>query len=306
MATNATSVTKTWKGASATFDERSDTIVEAYDVVLLDASRADGAWQAVHGDDGTTAVPLRGSAHATHTHLRVTNITPQLVIDEPWMWRVLVTYSSRTNYPGLNFQGSIDPEFVTNPFVRPYEVELGEVVMEVPQLRDYSSPPKALHNSAGQPFDPPRLVRRTIQTLVVTRWVAGIDPGLATIWNDVVNKDNWAIADKFILAGVARVHSITARTFYESGYAGWEQRFEWHLWAEVDLEGNVFGGWNNHGVLDQGYKTVTDEETGASYNKPVFFDGSGEVIDPRETGPTYLSFKLYRTAPYTGSAIDVI
>jgi hypothetical protein len=113
--------------------------------------------------------------------------------DDPRWYAVTVDYSSNTSFAGLNFQGSIVPEFIANPTLRPYEIEIGERIIEEPQRWDYSDPQKAVVNSADEEFDPPAMRERVITEFVVTRNELVFNPNLPTIWHNVVNADDWTV-----------------------------------------------------------------------------------------------------------------
>lgn len=311
---NVANIKEDFREADAELTERADNEKRVFVVTL--SNHGDSPYLACVGDDGTTQIPARGDAHPDRDHLYVVNVRGSRLDDDSKICRVEVQYSSRTNFAGLNFQGGIDPGFITDPTNRAYTVEIGFTTIERVQQWDYSTPRKRIVNSAGEEFDPPRTRNIVVTTLVVERNEAVFNPNLPTIWNDVVNADDWVVQNNpqvIIAAGVAKVHAITARTFFESGIAGWRVRYEWHLFRDSDVEGTAIG-WNPTPVLDQGYKTrasstekprnALDPDTNVPYTAPVNLNGSGGVLT--EGDPVYLNFNFFRTANYNGSAIDVL
>lgn len=206
-----------------------------------------------------------------------------------------------------------------DPTLEPPTVEWGVQTREVPLSKDIGDPdspfpslqtPRALLNSAGQPFDPVPTIELCHLSLTVERNEVAFDQIKARKYKNVVNKDvflNYA-------AGIWLLKHITGREVYKGAHKYARVRYEFWLAPTLDPTDH----WDNLDILDAGLcrkgaaggPPIPIIVNGHPITQPALLSSAGapltpaELIDP-EIGPQYLRFKRYRREPFAPLNIDI-
>lgn len=204
-----------------------------------------------------------------------------------------------------------------DPTLEPPTVEWGVQTREVAFMEDLGNPdedinpdyliPRALLNSAGQPFDPVPTIEMCHLTLTIERNEAAFDQLKARKYKNVVNKDAWGVEGQNYAAGLWLLKHITGRAVYKGAFKYARVRYEFWLAPTVDEKDH----WDNLDLLDQGL--CRKGETGGPprpiivnghpITQPALLDGVGVPLTPAQiadpaVGPQFLRFKRYRREPF--------
>ena len=180
-----------------------------------------------------------GSIGADDTRVTAQRIRPQRVDGTPYLWKVVVEYSTRaTDTPG-----EIEP----NPIERPAEWSWGDLVSTEEYTHDAVTG-KPVLNTAGEPYDP-GLTREVTQRVLTLTWNAlSFNPIAQEAYSDTVNAKDFTIgALNFTVgAGVAKVaHNTATGPHMEGGYPTYVRRtVELHLRKSRLIEWNYVPPWN--------------------------------------------------------------
>lgn len=140
--------------------------------------------------------------------------------DSRW-WDLMLLY---TNRPEKN-----PDEYGADPTQRETEVQWGSQVFTWALQVDWSSPPRLIANSAGDPFNPPAQTEYSYRVLTLTRWEktgpGGWDPVASGNLENTVNSEPWLGFE----TGTVKLKSITAQRLWECGAYYWRVTYTFHI-----------------------------------------------------------------------------
>ena len=256
----------------------------------------------------------------------------QTARDTPLRWLVTCTYS--TDWPSQlgaesltldPFGGSVptatapgegggggappaptprDPNPVNWPIV--YTVTHEQTT--VPATHDNDGDP--ITNSAGDPFNPPVMVEKSMPVLTFTKYYAFVDIDWLESYVDTVNEVSW----KGRSPRVCRMVALDWASETMNGYAVWKVTFRVKIkrgtWAGA-LPNDVGRGWDLR-ILDQGFQEYVQPpdplkrkispprgDYGGEMPGPFPLDGAGQAASASATTPAYVTYRYYEEADWS-------
>jgi hypothetical protein len=200
--------------------------------------------------------------------------------EEPWVWEVLVEYSSNVQFEFND----------VNPLLRPTEIKWGVNRFTRPFNRDLNLQP--VRNSAGTAFDPLPEMDDIRLALTLTRNEASFDASVAEDYINSVNADIFFGSEP----GKVKCSSISAERAFD------KNTFYWKVTYEFEIKGL---GWAFY-LLDQGYMekgtapntlVAMRDQFGAVLTSPTLLDGAGHKL-AAGADPVYLTFDAYPSLPF--------
>jgi hypothetical protein len=224
-----------------------------------------------------TGLPRIGDTHPSDSLAWCVSLDVQC--PNPWKgWTVTAEYSSEFQ---LSITPTSDPAIITwgtEQFQKPAEYD-----------KDFN----AITNSAGDSFDPPYMMDDSRRVATIQKNVSG-SPIWLLDYQDAVNSDAFNIGDVAILAGQAKMQSVSIgpperrnnTLFYPLSFTISIQRDKWKL-EPLDM-GFRYKDGNDRKVI------VNDD--GTVPTAPVLLNGAGGVLmNPTSASAVFLSYDIYKT-----------
>lgn len=293
--------------------DRNLVYVRVYEVYTDDPEdEADAA--AAHPD-----IPRNGDPYDLNPDATMTSIEADNGDQDPLRWLVTCTFTTglpteqaresggfdsttgaATENPGAGESGGSGPgatDRAANPLDRPKTVHSEWETVEEPFEFDVNGDP--VLNSAGYPFDPPKMIERSYRVLTISKNYAVNDPLLdqdsQQAYQDAVNDATWA----GFAAGTCRILSLVVDYDYENTIPFARATFRIKIKPE---------GWNPVKIIDRGYydflgaRIAVVEGTSQYPDEPSLLNGAG---DPLAAGlpPVTVEYDAYGTADYSALGI---
>lgn len=254
---NVVSVAERFQQATAKSDINGEVFTREFRV-LFDAADTLNPHTCLTATDGTNAIPAQGSALSSgSSSLCVNNKTSRcLDTKSRLLWQVLVEYGSGFH---LEVKKNAKPQQQTQvePWSKPalfaYDFEKGTKVLE----QDYSSAPKLVVNSAGEPFDPSVMVPSYNGKIVCSRATLTYSSSAAAsligrVNNASVTVDgiSYDVNHLLLLRWAGNEQTYTDNTTGEETTYYQES-------VELLVALNATGG-HNLNLLDQGYSMISE------------------------------------------------
>jgi hypothetical protein len=223
----------------------------------------------------------------TDTGAFVNEVRPEQDGDDPYHWKVRVSYSSDVE-PDLTTDGKSDSPANAkgNPLLRPAVVSYATRVRKAILEWDYHFPNRPIINSAGERFDPPIEVDAFNTLMTIQRNTIAFDPSRVGRLKGCVNSKPW----NGVPVRCAKINDWVADQREEDGLVYFTNRIEVEVQyplagAPTDKNGKLLtkGGWDmlvlNRGTLyltgDGNYTPVRRDENALSFTDPVLLDEKG-------------------------------
>lgn len=269
--------------------------VETHHVVwrVICNSTADGTAVAIFANDGTTAIPASGSTHPTRTGCTLRELDAQP--KDEGSARVFIVegeYSSDT--------GAFADQLVY-PTSRAWEYSRDAAEYTEEYFIDKSPTPKAVINSAGEPFETNPTRERADMILTITRNEASENVLTDDGFSNVLNSDPVMIDGQVYAAGVLKMSPIksvkTTEKFNQVDVTYYRRTFVIKVkkagWDDVFLD----TGCNE--LSSSKLKPIVDNN-GMPVRRPYPLNGSGSKQSSPTTAPSQLTFKPYDKAAWAG------
>jgi len=227
-----------------------------------------------------TGLPKIGDTHPSDSLAWCVGLDVQC--PNPWKgWTVTAEYSSEFQ---LSITPTSDPAIITwgtEQFQKPAEYD-----------KDFN----AITNSAGDSFDPPYMMDDSRRVATIQKNVSG-SPIWLLDYQDAVNSDAFNIGDVAILAGQAKMQSVSIgpperrnnTLFYPLSFTISIQRDKWKL-EPLDM------GFRYKDGIDR--KVIVNDD-GTVPTAPVLLNGAGGVlINPSSASAVFLSYDIYKTRAF--------
>ncbi len=209
------------------------------------------------------------------------SIQPVPRSQEPMIWDVVCNYSTQVPAGG---GGNNGPK---TPTERPTKYGMSFTTITRILTQDYSNPPRAILNSAGQQFHPPLEQEIYLPVVTAQKYEDQLLVGYARAYNGTVNSNEFSINELTLPPEVALFH-MRQSPYFENGVSYWDTIYEFIL---------NWDGWNAK-PLDQGTMELVDDGVtdklqvitdrfGLPVSQPVNLDGDGGKLDPSKA-PVYL------------------
>ncbi len=250
-------------GERANVDSRFTRYTSRYKVKVTDPT-TEGPAQVV----SITGLPGIGDPYYDGTYVDIQawcrQLTPEQDQQDPKLWIVTAEYSSEFD----------------NPLLRSPKWKWTNITYEEAADRDSEGRPYV--NSAGERFDPPRMVRRKILQLEYQRNEPSYDPLVSMDYEDALNDDTFLGAPE----GLAKVEAIEGDHVDENvggvQFSYYSVRRVFHFKR---------GGWDEK-ILDQGFyqivlsggtyfrEAIVDDKLKQPVTSPQLLDGAGAKLPP--------------------------
>lgn len=230
----------------------------------------------------------------------VRSVEPTQDPEFPFIWKVRIEYSSATLDPELvslnpggpggsgGAGGSGGQPQNENPLAKPTRWRIGTVRDQVPIELSADDPPKAILNSAGQPFAPVPMRDRNRPSFTATRNESTFNLAYWSMYQDHVNDSTWhGFPERVVKLG-----AITGEDGYENGISFWAVTYEFEvMWPDWDLH-----------LLDKGRCELRGGKlvpavNGIGVNGEFLLNGEGFTLGYDPNGPNlppvYLDFDRY-------------
>ncbi len=275
-----TEVEEIWDGRRMAYDDQAErTYVRSFRVLTDDAQTAQLSVLFA------TGIPQRFDTYAdpdgnVDLAAFVQELTAEQEQDDPQVWVVRATYSSKLTQPDFG---------ADDPLSRPTEIEFDSVKVTRPLTIDAAG--VNVLNSAGDPFDPPIETEECRFTIVLTRNLLAFDYSAASAYVNSINSDAWF----GFAAAEVKCTGIKARRIFEKALFYWQVTFT--------FEAKPGGSWNLT-VLDIGYYQIVNgsrqlilDKFGAALTSPAALNGQGQQVPPPGK-PALLGFSPYPSKPF--------
>lgn len=188
-------------------------------------------------------------------------------------------------------QWDFDPaEMVAgSPTSRPPKISITWEAVEEAVRYDVSTPPAAVVNSAGMPFDPGVVMKRGIPIITIN--LISTNTKLISLgdYQDVVNE----LPYKGLPAGVLQLRGMTENAYVEDGLTLYDRTFtiavNWRGWLPTYI---LDAGFMQIGATPDIKQVITDQ-FGAPFSSASLLDGAGVKLEDGED-PVLLDFNLFR------------
>lgn len=250
--------------------------------------------------------PLTKTATETAAELFVQNVsldgaTP--LADGTVMWTATVAYSRLD--PSKDGGGPVGEDGKRDPFAAPPRLTWRSQVEEEAKILDRDG--EWILNKAGDPFDPPIVVPRSVVVAVVRRVEREFSKDWIEVYEGHINSGTWL----GFAAGEVLCQQITSDREWNEDVAGWVWNTEYQFAFKKSLTATngkiIRAGWAAS-VINAGMRQLdpssskkvaclTDDKIPVS--QPVLLKTTGAQADPDEK-PNYLQFNVYPTANFAG------
>ena len=296
---------ETFEGRSASDDSKAQVTMRRTFLVRTNNNYDDAATVALGN------IPAMFSVHPNYSKAFVVGRDFQPT-EDPQLWKVVVSYSSnldtvtpssspsapQTPEVAKQQQGSSPAERVTNPLLRPTDVDFSTVDRPKILLTDYHNPGLPVMNSVLERFDPPIETERPLinmqlgfntQTFYALDWL----PRIKTVNLNPFN--SWPARSLLL-------DSLTAKRVYENEVKYWRVSLniimDNELWDILIL---------NHSYIEldensMEYKAAVDK-SGRTLPNGVILDEDGyrleDGVDPTEENGGLIRFYKYKPVSWT-------
>ena len=204
-----------------------------------------------------------------------------------YLWEVVALYSTYLERP--------DIEGVSDPLLRPSEIEYDSITVSVPLLYDiYGNP---ILNSAGDLFDPPLEQDETRGIMRVTRNFADFDPLFYWGFKNTVNSTEWLGLKKYQV----KCKNIRATRFFEVGQYWYRVTAEFEIGMRTQEDGTIPPDL----VWPEGSEIEEDDTTSLTWIRIVLDRGFREIKQSPPDPPTLDGVLAPILDPMTKQAITI-
>ena len=240
------------------------------------------------------SVPVAlGNLHPNDALAECKNISARLMSDNDHRSVFLVTCKYETGSGGTD-----EPEEQEDPVQDHPVISWGSRTVRLPVTQTSDDPPKAITNSADEPFDPPPEEDFHVLTYSYTVNVLAFDPNDANLFRGAINDSAFTLAGLQLEKYQARCQSISASNGERNGIRFWRVTFEievaddWRLLLQ-DMgfrkkDPVEFGDPRYTGNGDFVYAPILDTR-GLPVTTPIPLDGDGNPL-PEGADPVFLDF----------------
>ena len=223
---------------------------------------------ATNANDGILEIPRFGRSHPDDSRLVVSNIQvvkveAQRVID------VEVTYSATWV---ATDGGAGDGEFIVLPWQRPASITFGNIRFTDNIEQDQNGDP--IHNSSGEPIDPPLAMDVVEPLLTITQNEQNFDVDTFRDFANRINSTTWTVTPGFVIDPLeAKCDGITGELKSEPGYRFWLVTYQFHIkFPETDNN-----GWEVL-VVNEGYRELNLNAVTAELEPEVIKDKNKDPL----------------------------
>ena len=278
--------------ASRRAEERKDNL-QSYTRVFHVVTSEDNVVEQVILDDPRT--PRYGSPHPDKPSAICISVDIEKQTARAW----LVTARYTTQPPDK-------PETMQlPPWGRPSLLQWSTVLRQITRPADVTG--KAFLNPAGDPFDPPPVMQKTLLHLTIDRNQLSFDPQLVLEYTNTVNSDKWLGFEptEVKCAGATATQRHEGSTTYWNviwSFDIWKREHQWYFKQD-------WKAWNPIEILNAGPRyikinadgeevlTIADDEWGTAHSGAVLLNRDGGKLGRLEK-PTYTLFQLYEEKPF--------
>jgi len=198
-----------------------------------------------------------------------------------YVWEVNCSYESKK---------STDPQQQKPPLERPPVIVWNMEHRQVFPTHDAAGDP--LRNTAGDVFDPPPAMDRTILICTITRNEASYNAQLALQYANKVNKAPWYVFPKH----VGKIANIGGRSMFEDGANFWEVTYEIQLDDELWIPTLILSvGPRYRDAADK--LIVAKDDHDVAHGGHVLLDVAGGKL-PKGGAPHWIHFTMYKEADF--------
>lgn len=262
--------------------------------------------------DGTAAVldsiqlPQPGEPHPHDPLASVTDIQVQPLDGDDRHFEVEIEYSSDNSSEGTT------TDTTTPPLNRPWEVSWGGTASTEPYFIDHSSPPKAVTNTAGEPFEQFFERESSELTISIVKNEGTGAPGTDDLYSNTTNQNSVFIEGTLFLERTLKLSPIQSRkqvetvngmvyTFYRKTYTIKARR---RGWIDEPIDAGLNELLKSVETIDgtpqeKGVLTPIVDKNGLPIVRPWPLDGEGRKLPSPLAQPITLVFVPYEAANWT-------
>jgi hypothetical protein len=304
MTATVVSVSQTARG-SADLDKTTLSYTDAY-LVKLSAADVDGDLIAISAN-GIPAMFAQGTTITGYSIPLVKKKSAQLLNSDSDH----ITYVVSVDYSNdSETQDASKKETEKAPWLRPWTYSCGKTAYERALTYDFSTTPKAVVNSCGDPFDPPLSVEY-VRPNIKIQYASNVSfaPSTLSTYVNTVNSDTVTINGASFTAGKCRLTDWSVeKSFFEDSTT---QPPTTTAYFDHTLEVELLAGHESSfdvSIVDQGYRhkvggVLTRDKDGEGNNNPnpILLNGNGvKISDPINTAPSYITFRIYKQVAWSG------